>query len=279
MRLSRLPAAALGLFLLAAYPVLALTNTTGAPPKRTGAPGEQTCNTFACHDSYPLDSGPGRLVIEAPSSYRPGEAVTFRVRVEQDQIDRYGFQVAVMDNASQPVGTLEIVDPAQTGFALGNTDYVTHTASGSAVGVWEVRWRAPDVAVGAVTIYASGNAANGDGHQRDDYVYTTLHAMAPGSGTAAAHVPVTADFRLTGVYPNPASGHAAVTFVLDRPAPVTLSLYDALGRLMRSRELGMQPAGPIEAALFVEGLPAGRYFYEVRTPRARRAHPLAITPE
>ena len=63
---------------------------------------------------------------------------------------------------------------------------------------------------------------------------------------------------LTAPYPNPTAGAATLTYSLAEPAEVTLTLYDALGRRVRTLAEGPQPAGEHEITLGA-GLPAGTY--------------------
>ena len=45
---------------------------------------------------------------------------------------------------------------------------------------------------------------------------------------------------------------------------------------MRLLELGMQTAGSHEVHLEAEGLSAGLYLYELRTPQARETRPMMV---
>jgi hypothetical protein len=63
---------------------------------------------------------------------------------------------------------------------------------------------------------------------------------------------------LAAPYPNPTIGAATLAFTLAEPAEITLTLYDALGRRVRTLAEGPQPAGEHEITLGA-GLPAGTY--------------------
>ena len=63
---------------------------------------------------------------------------------------------------------------------------------------------------------------------------------------------------LAAPYPNPTAGAATLTYSLAEPSEVTLTLYDALGRRVRTLAEGPQSAGEHEVALGA-GLPAGTY--------------------
>jgi hypothetical protein len=78
---------------------------------------------------------------------------------------------------------------------------------------------------------------------------------------------------LEGVAPNPLSGRGRLAFRIARTGPVTVDLYDARGRRVRTLvDHPNAPAGwfttPIETD---SSLPAGLYLYRVRTADGERA--------
>ena len=211
--------------------------------------------------------------------YTPGEALEFTVRVEEDGRETFGFQVAVkavndtMDFHDH-VGTLELVDAGVTKIIVNN--YVTHTDDGIAQNEWMVRWVAPSDEQRPVTIYAAGNAANGDGEDRGDHIYTTSWTMTSDTPTAVEEAPTPKAFTLDRAYPNPFSTATTIRYTLRQAAPVTLSVFDALGRRVRVLDQGMQAAGSHTVRFGAEGLSAGLYLYELRTPEARETRPMMI---
>ncbi len=269
---------------LVLYPLIALSQIGGARGSSTGAPitsilNEQTCTAADCHDDGEVNTGSGSVTIEAPMQYTPGEPVEFTVRVEEDGRQTFGFQAAVkavsdtMDFHDH-VGTLEVVDAAITRIIVGN--YVTHTEDGIEQNEWMVRWAAPADETRPVTIYAAGNAANGDGEDRGDHIYTTSWTMTANTPTAVEEEPTPAVFTLERAYPNPFRTATTIRYTLRRAAPVTLSVYDALGRRVRVLDQGSQAAGTHTVRLGVEGLAAGLYLYELRTPEARETRPMMV---
>ncbi len=269
---------------LVLYPLVASSNIGGARGSSTGAPitslfNEQTCTTTDCHDDGTANTGSGQVLIEAPVQYTPGETVTFKVRVEEDGRSTFGFQVAVkavndtMDFHDH-VGMLEVVDPTVTRVIVQN--YVTHTEDGLAQNEWQVRWTAPSDETRPVTIYAAGNAANGDGEETGDNIYTTNWTMTADVSTASDETPTPSAFTLERAFPNPFTTFTTIRYALHQPAPVTLSVYDVLGRRVRLLELGTQAAGSHEVYLGAEGLSAGLYLYELHTPTARETRPMMV---
>jgi hypothetical protein len=148
--------------------------STGPPNAKTGAPGEGTCHE--CHNSFPLNSGPGSVAITAPSTYAANQTYQITVTVTQSGQSRWGFEFTPLST-----GTCTITDPANTQKDTFQTRiYVKHTAQGTNNGTpgptsWDFDWTAPAVPPDTVRFYAAGNAANGNDRSSGDYIYTTSH--------------------------------------------------------------------------------------------------------
>jgi uncharacterized protein (TIGR03437 family) len=168
-------------------------NQTGPPTGRTGAPGELTCATSDCHNSFALNSGPGTLSITGlPSTYTPNQEITITVTLNQSNRVRYGFQVTALDDQNRRAGEMSITEPARTLRAFSQTngrEYISHssdgtTPNGSNQNSWTFRWKAPAQSVGRVTFYVAGNAANGSGSSVGDYIYTRTASIQAGNPLA-----------------------------------------------------------------------------------------------
>lgn len=167
--------------------------SAGPPAGYTGAPQEEPEACAECH--VPPDAGTGRISIDAPQTYVPGQ--TYPITVTHTNIDptrlRWGFELTVLDNASdEKAGELQNIDGLAQ--VLNNTgpnsarQYIEHTAAGTFVGQqfgasWTFNWTAPAIDVGPVTFYAAGNQANNDGNTSGDYIYKTFVVSAPASTT------------------------------------------------------------------------------------------------
>ncbi len=169
------------LTLVALVAAPAIARSTGAPPGRTGAPPGTDCT--ACHLGT-ANSGSGNVRIEfsSGSSYVPGQTYKVRVTLTDPVAQRWGFEVTGRMGADRLTksGTFAIDDSTRTQFSPGSTagEYVTHTSAGTSPGTsgsstWEVNWTAPPVGSGPVTFYAAGNAANNNGANTGDLIYTT----------------------------------------------------------------------------------------------------------
>lgn len=156
--------------------------TTGAPGA-PGAPAETTC--AACHATHPLNpDARGRVeLLGVPERYAPGARYALRFRVVHPDAGRtrWGFQlVALSRNTLRSAGELVVTDPARTQLVEspdGARTYLAHAYGGTGIGSgggfeWSFEWVAPAAAVGEIEFYAVGNAANMDGSQNGDLIFT-----------------------------------------------------------------------------------------------------------
>ncbi len=103
--------------------------------------------------------------------------------------------------------------------------------------------------------------------------------------SAAAPLPVAAEpaaapggrYVLHPVYPNPVGDEATVTFAVRTPEPVTLALYDALGRRVQVLYEATPAAGRTEAVrLDAAGLPSGLYLMRLEGSTSSVARPVVV---
>ncbi len=90
--------------------------------------------------------------------------------------------------------------------------------------------------------------------------------------------PAPRDFSLPVTYPNPASSSspAQVAFTLERDMPVSVVVYDLLGRRQRILHEGRLTAGPQRFTFGTAGLPPGLYFVTVSTPEGVRVGKVVV---
>ena len=107
--------------------------------------------------------------------------------------------------------------------------------------------------------------AYGPGHQYDmsDSVITFI-----GGGVAEGTHNVPLQWSLT-VSPNPARGPFSVRYDVPNQSHLSVGIYDADGRLVRSLRQGNVTPGRYEAKLSSDALPAGIYFLRLDTPGFR----------
>ena len=166
----------------------------GPPLGFTGAPGEGNCT--GCHYTFALNSGAGKVEITGlPASYTVGQSYSVTVTVSHPTARAWGFELTALDSngTSSTVGTLTATNTTTTlkrdSSASGQQrTYLSHSEAGIAQGKtasnsWSFTWTAPASAVGDITFYAVGNAANNQISPEDDYIYTTSVKVPSPAGT------------------------------------------------------------------------------------------------
>ncbi len=95
-----------------------------------------------------------------------------------------------------------------------------------------------------------------------------LSSIVTGLETETESLPIS--FRLTGNYPNPFNPLTNIGFDLPEQAEVRLQVFDIVGRLVKSMDVGSRFAGPAQVIRFDGSrLASGTYFYvlNARTER------------
>jgi hypothetical protein len=254
------------------YPFEATSFSSGAPPRRTGAPGDlSTCNTNGCHNSFALNSGPGRVVLRGPATYEPGVPLDVAIHVAQAGATRFGFEVTAKDARNQLVGTFTLVD-ANTRFTLGNLQYVTHqsVAHFPDSASWTVQWTPPAELTDSITFYVAASAT--PSNNEPAHIYTAAHSLTRPQNVQAERAAVP-PMRLVlhGNYPNPFNPTTTLRFDLPEAAHVSLEVVDLLGRRMLALPAQPFAAGsgqllPVEAGTLASGV----YLYRLTAQGAQQ---------
>ena len=160
---------------------------------KTGAPGEGLC--IDCHSGSLVNEAGGSISIDgAPSSYVPGQAYTLTVTVRHISQQRWGFELIPLRSNNTMAGAITLTSQRTKAQPLNGKTYVSHdseiqgqdgTFSGQPdSAMWSFTWTAPGATTGTVTFYAAGNAANRNGLNTGDKIYTTSISAMEGSSTA-----------------------------------------------------------------------------------------------
>jgi len=169
------------------FATLCYANAEGPPNRRTGAPGETTCNVPECHGDFALNDGVGSLTLTVPATFKPFDTVTISIDLQRPGQQRWGFELTVLDLSDNPVGKFIFTDPTRTqpgGDLVTGRIYAKHRLVGTDPGVtdvapgWSVDWESPGLSVGDIKFYAAGNAADFSGDQTGDYIYTAQANVA-----------------------------------------------------------------------------------------------------
>jgi hypothetical protein len=224
---------------------MVLAYSGGPPDGKTGAPSEGTC--VDCHASHPLNSGDGSLTIDAPTGYEPGMTYTITVSLEDMGQSRWGFELTPLDQ-----GSITITDATNTqSSSQGGNSYVKHTSTGTHNGTgdgpvsWTFDWTAPAVDPPAtITLYAAGNAADGNFTTTNDYIYTAMASISRLTGIDDPFDGSLPNNLALNNYPNPFNATANIDYQVPADGQVDLGIYDITGRLVTQLVDQYQAAGP-----------------------------------
>ncbi len=113
-------------------------------------------------------------------------------------------------------------------------------------------------------------------HNTHTSVHTTvrLHGNSVLSVLESGHVPSTIDLKQN--YPNPFNPSTEIEYVLSKSSPVSLRLYDLLGRELEILFDGYQAAGRYSTLLILGDLPSGVYFYRLSAGSFVRTRKLVL---
>jgi hypothetical protein len=298
-------ARALVMAALAGGATLAFAYSTGPPASRTGAPdvggipAEGLCTS--CHTTFANDVNDpnGQLeILDLPTIYTPGQTYTLRVRLGflravGDSTPVWGFELTnARADSGLGAGTFTVpaelqVKPGALNTAWRSRRYVEHTLAALREGdfgpvEWTFDWTAPPTDVGKIYFFAAGNAANGNGQNTGDHIFTVADSTQ--GDTAIVGVPRLQPLGystvLDPIHPNPFAKFCDMSFSIARAGMVDLSVFDVQGRRIDTVLHGRHPAGFDGAqwnGIRQDGRPApeGVYFVRLMAPGLER--PLART--
>ncbi len=125
-----------------------------------------------------------------------------------------------------------------------------------------------------------GDAAQGSGAVRYRLRQVDFDGRYQYSPTVEIHVPVLSGFAMEQNYPNPVSlahGQTTVTVQLSAPGALRLSLYDALGRNIRTLMEGSYAPGRHYVDVPLDGLHSGVYYYRLAVDGKMLVRRMTIT--
>ncbi len=179
-----------------AVPVVLWAFSAGPDAHKSGVPGtgEGTCNEVGCHVGAAVNGGGGSVTITAAegTGYTPAKKQTLTIKITDSAARAYGFQITARlasDHSKQAgtftVGTSQLVLCAGTAVSdLGGTrpnsgtcpaskplEFIEHSRALSTSTI-TVDWTPPSSDVGPIDFYLSANAANGNGNESGDHIYT-----------------------------------------------------------------------------------------------------------
>jgi uncharacterized protein (TIGR03437 family) len=242
------------LVLLASTPVtlFSLTRVPGPPVNRTGNPADAngaTCN--ACHGgaaNAPNSNMAGRLTVTV-ANYRPGERQRITVSVEHPEQSRWGFQLTARleSDPTKQAGRFVANDTVFVRCGAGGmpeppcngeVEHVNHMltstgrnadGSGTPGGyAWEFDWIAPEENVGKIVFFAAGNAANNNGNNQGDFIYTRSVTIEPQAVTTGRPAITSGGIRDAFNFNTAVASHTWLAIRGTNLAPVTRTWDDAI---------------------------------------------------
>lgn len=154
-----------------------------------GSPGEGTCASGSCHNSFALNSGPGSVSIAIEgltggNLYVPGQTYVVNVTVAQSGFGLFGFGLEALQSSGANAGSWtpgegsHILSAIVSGNSRATIAHLDNSGFSSNARTWTFNWTAPTDAI-PVTMYAAGNAANANGGDGGDYIYTSTLSLQP----------------------------------------------------------------------------------------------------
>jgi hypothetical protein len=172
-------------FLIALIWVLSIAWSGNPPNGRTGAPGDGLCSDCHSQTNPPQD---GNISVDFPLTINANQTYSLIVTVNNPNglADLAGFQMTVLNSNDQKAGTLSNPSANSVVTPSNSREYHEHNPAQSFPGnnmvTWTVDWIAPSGPnMDAITFYAAGIVANGNGNNSGD-----LFATITGSGTLMA---------------------------------------------------------------------------------------------
>lgn len=169
---------------------LKITSNPNCPTGYTTAPGlnsSTTRNCTSCHGDYSLNTAGGGITVTGlPTTFTPGSAYPFSVKVTHSAANRtvWGVAIKAVDTVTHAViGTWITTNPNTSikGSAGGSSYELSHAnaATSTATNTYtysNLTWTAPALPTAVqsrVKFYVSAVAGNNNGNEAGDYVYAT----------------------------------------------------------------------------------------------------------
>ncbi len=207
---------------MGALPLLIWAVENGPDAGYSGVPGESgTCTASGCHvgkTNDPANRGSVSVTFPGGKTYTPGVRQHLVVTIADPTQRAWGFQLTarVASSTSTLAGTLASSDanteimcatanlasekelrfsagapqtcPSNMPLAYIEHSFAGYTASKGHTGSqsYEFDWTPPATDIGNITVYVSGNAANGDLTVNGDHIYNTSFTLTPSAGGGGA---------------------------------------------------------------------------------------------
>ena len=188
--------------IMVSLPMLVWAFSSGPDPRSEGGPGgpAASCAQSGCHVGTALNAGGGKVELQFPDglTYTPGVKQRIKVVITDSTARTYGYQLSARLASNETAGQAGRFDTVGTGQLILCQDGRERSAAGSCAAstpleflehsrpatanTIEFDWTPPAAATaGNVRFYVAGNAANGDGRNSGDKIYTANYTLTTGS--------------------------------------------------------------------------------------------------
>jgi hypothetical protein len=150
--------------------------STGSPGGKSGSPGDGGATCTDCHGGTATFQE-GWITANIPAEgYIPGETYTITATGTHEGVGKFGFEVTSENDGAQKAGSMIVTNSVENQLANGNQS-ITHKSTGTTptgnTKTWMFDWTAPAEGTGNITFYGAFNAANGNGNNSGDVIYTS----------------------------------------------------------------------------------------------------------
>ena len=189
-------------------PGIAFGYAEGPLPGYAGVPGELgTCSE--CH-SGGAGTGHVSIAFSGGTSYTPGVTQQLTVTVVDSAQRRWGFELAsrLASSPSTQEGAFTAGTDGYTQVICADSnfdeslscpssafplEYIEQTSLGTQDGTagsgsFTFTWTPPAGSIGKITFYIAANAANGDGTDEGDHIYTNIYTLTPAVASTAPQI-------------------------------------------------------------------------------------------
>ncbi len=249
---------------------------SGGPDPAVNGIAGPTCDQAGCHDSFVLNTAGGSVALSGlpAAGWVAGQVYPLTVTVQRTGQRVFGFQLsAVVDSTNRQAGSLSASGGAfvQCGTLSGSLATCSNASAiqfaehnfAKTTGTFAVNWTAPsDASVGMVRFNVAGNAANGNGMQDGDYIYTTVIKVGPAATVDNSVRPFTLVDRGGSSVITDGSGDLSVGYARIQPSsgsttPTGVAIFGFRQNNTLVTEAGV-PASPL--------LTSARTYAEVNGP-------------
>ena len=240
----------------------ALSNASHSPGAKTGSPADgANCN--ACHTGAAQVANSWITSTIPITGYAPGTTYTITLTGTHTNVAKFGFELTAEDASNAKKGNFIITNSIETQLA-NMMQAVGHTGNGltptNNSKTWSFDWTAPAPGTGAITFYASLNAADGNNGTSGDVVYITNTVVAEDL-TAGFTDGYNAE-SLT-IFPIPTKD--VLNIEMNENQNGKLSIIDQTGKIVHSGQL--LPATR-NIRINISNLPNGIYFLQIQGDKA-----------